>query len=138
MIWQQRVLVVCNSLRRREQLRELLRSRKWRSVEVSDLASALEQTATGRFGCAIVDADLTWTLQSRIVAALKAVDRRIDIVVASNSNSTEQEMALRQQPVFYYFVRGANGGDEDELLLAVAHALKCVRGNITALAGSVA
>ena len=117
------VLVVSGTSGLRQRLVRLLTGCGWWASEAVDLAGVLKELCTGQYGCAIVDGDAGKVPTTEVVAALKAAEPKLGVIVTTSRNTPELEAAMRQQEILYYHVSTPDGADDDELLQAVAEAL---------------
>ena len=91
-------------------------------VEVkSGLAEALEVIKDVEFDCAIIDVDLPETKGYEAARIIKVMAPDLPVIVTAGSNSKELETKVRDQDVFYYYLKSF---DRKELKLAVRAALE--------------
>jgi DNA-binding NtrC family response regulator len=90
-------------------------------VEVAEgVRQAVEKMNDIGFSCMIVDEDLTEMKGYDAVPIFQAISPKIPIIITAAQNTPQQEDRIRQQDVFYYYVKGF---DMDELQMAVDDAL---------------
>ena len=90
-------------------------------VEITEgIRQTVQRLKDVNFSCLIMDEDLMEMKGYDAVPAIKAISPRIPVIVTAAQNSPEQEARIRQQDVFYYYVKGF---DIHELQMAVDDAL---------------
>jgi CheY-like chemotaxis protein len=83
----------------------------------------VEQLRLGRYGCAVVDANLEGLTKGTVVPVLRAAEPHLALIVTADHNSRELESAVRRQEILYYHVRPPEGIGEAELIEAATGAV---------------
>lgn len=91
-------------------------------VEVSEgIKDAAERVSDVKFDCVIMDVDLPEMPGYKAVAILKAIDRKVQIIMTASENTPELEVKVRRQDIFYYYIKSF---DRKELKQAVRDVFK--------------
>jgi DNA-binding NtrC family response regulator len=88
---------------------------------IVDAVASLKETP---YVAAVVDVGLADTPWDQAVGILKAVDGRLPIIVTAQRNTRELETKVREQNIFYYYIKSF---DAEELKLAVLEAMRLGR-----------
>jgi DNA-binding response OmpR family regulator len=91
----------------------------------SRIVDAVRSLKEALYVAAVVDVGLTDTPWDQAVGILKAVDGKLPIILTAERNTRELEIKVREQDVFYYYIKSF---DAEELRLAVLEALRLSRG----------
>ena len=91
-------------------------------VEVSASLSAMaERIRDARFDCIIMDVDLPEMAGYKAVSIVKTIDPSVQVIMTAAKNSVELEAQVRQQDIFYYYIKSF---DREELIEAVRDVFK--------------
>lgn len=101
-------------------LSALLSSQGYEVETTGGIRSAVQRLKDVCFCCVIMDEDLMEMKGYDAVPVIKAISPGVPVIVTATQNSPEQEARIRQQDVFYYYVKGF---DIHELQMAVDDAL---------------
>jgi len=115
-----RVLVVDPDTAFADKVGTLLSSYGYEVETVQNIRQAVAAVGAKDFSCVIVDEDLAEMKGYDAVPLLKAISPEPPVIVTAARNSQEQEARIRQQDIFYYYVKGIDIG---ELTMAVDDAL---------------
>ena len=86
-------------------------------VETTDtLADAIKKLSNGDFACIILEVDLLEMKGYEAVSVLKNINPGIKIIMTTQRNSKELEAKIREQDIFFYFIKSFG---KDELSLAI-------------------
>lgn len=86
-------------------------------VETSDsLTDAIKRLSNGDFACLILEVDLPEMKGYEAVSVLKNINPGIKIIMTTQRNSKELEAKVREQDIFFYFIKSFG---KDELSLAI-------------------
>lgn len=86
-------------------------------VETGDsLPEAIKKLSNGDFACLILDVDLPGMKGYEAVSILKNLNPHIKIIMTTQRNSKELEAKVREQDIFFYFIKSFG---KDELSLAI-------------------
>jgi two-component system response regulator PilR (NtrC family)/two-component system response regulator HydG len=86
-------------------------------VETGDsLTEAIKKLSNGDFACLILDVDLPEMKGYEAVSILKNLKPHIKIIMTTQRNSKELEAKVREQDIFFYFIKSFG---KDELSLAI-------------------
>ncbi len=129
-----RVLVLDPHPQTRAQFEQLFAGESVSLVFYERLADAVRALSESAFQCAVVDMELIEMPGHQAVPILKAVDRRVPIVVTAATNSREQEIQVCREDIFFYFIKSFCGS---ELKLAVAEAVRQSRAAGTSRPGEL-
>ncbi len=91
-------------------------------VEVSvSIRAMAERIRDARFDCIIMDVNLPEMAGYKAVSIVKTIDQSVQVIMAAAENSAELEAEIRQQDIFYYYIKSF---DQEELIEAVRDAFK--------------
>jgi DNA-binding NtrC family response regulator len=85
---------------------------------IVDAVRSLKETP---YSAAVVDVGLADTPWDQAVGILKAVDAGLPIILTAERNTRELESKVREQDIFYYYIKSF---DAEELRLAVLEAMR--------------
>ncbi len=86
-------------------------------VEISEsLTDAIKKLSNGNFTCLILDVNLPEMKGYEAVPILKNINPGIKIIMTTQRNSRELEAKVREQDIFFYFIKSFG---KDELSLAI-------------------
>jgi len=81
---------------------------------------ALKVASEGGLDCLIMDLDLPEMKDFDAVSIFRNLDPNIKIVITAKKNSMEMESKIREQDIYYYFIKSFS---KDELKLVINNAL---------------
>lgn len=86
-------------------------------VEITGgIREAAETIKDVKFDCVIMDVNLPRMRGYEAVSILKAIDPKVQIIMTSSENTMDLEVKVRQQDIFYYYIKSF---DREELKEAV-------------------
>ena len=116
-----RILVLDPNPLAQQGVQNLLAKESFAIDMCGQLVDAVRALKEEKFNCAIVDVQLPETPGYQAVPILKAIDPSLPIILTAEKNSRELESKVREQDVFYYYIKSF---DQDELRLAVIEAVR--------------
>lgn len=91
-------------------------------VEISEgIREAAERIKDVKFDCVIMDVDLPEMKGYEAVPVLRAIDPKVQIIMTAVENTVELEVEVREQDIFYYYIKSF---DREELKEAVRDVFK--------------
>jgi DNA-binding NtrC family response regulator len=91
-------------------------------VEVNaNISAVAKRIREARFDCVIMDVDLPEMPGYKAVSILKAIDPDVQIIMTAAENTAELEAEVREQDIFYYYIKSF---DQEELIEAVQDVFK--------------
>ncbi|MFC1633522.1 response regulator [Planctomycetota bacterium] len=91
-------------------------------VEVSPSVNSMaERIRDVKFDCIIMDVNLPEMPGHKAVSILKTIDPKVQVIMTSAENTPELETEVRQQDIFYYYIKSF---DREELIEAVRDVFK--------------
>jgi CheY-like chemotaxis protein len=91
-------------------------------VEISEgVTDGLQKLKEMEFDCLIIDVELPEMKGYQALPIVRTVDPKIDIIMTAARNSPELEARVREQNIFYYYIKSF---DREELRLAVHDVFK--------------
>ena len=91
-------------------------------VEISEgIREAVERIKDVKFDCVIMDVDLPEMKGYEAVPVLRAIDPKVQIIMTAAENTVELEVEVREQDIFYYYIKSF---DREELKEAVRNVFK--------------
>jgi DNA-binding response OmpR family regulator len=113
---EKRVLVIDPDLRVRQDLARFLKSEGYYVETGRNLSEAIKKVPNGGFSCLIMDVDLPEMKGYEAVSILKNLDPGLKIIMTTRRNSKKLEAKVREQDIFYYFIKSFG---QEELKLAI-------------------
>ncbi len=92
----------------------------WEVEAVPTLKEAVGRMKQVRFDCIVMDVDLPDMAGYDAVPVMKTIDPGVNIVVTVGTNTKELEARMREEDIFYYYIKSF---DVEELKLAVRSAI---------------
>jgi DNA-binding NtrC family response regulator len=92
----------------------------WEVEAVPTLKEAVSRMKQVKFDCIVIDVDLPDMAGYDAVPVMKTIDPGANIVVTVGSNTKELETRVRNEDIFYYYIKSF---DVEELKLAVRSAI---------------
>ena len=86
---------------------------------IGSLAEAIKKLSGSSIPCVILDVDLPEMKGYEAVSVLKNINPDLKIIMTTRTNSRELEAKVREQDVFFYFIKSFG---KDELKLAIHNA----------------
>jgi DNA-binding NtrC family response regulator len=91
-------------------------------VEISEgLTTAAERLSDVKFDCVIIDVNLPEMEGFKAAPILKVINPNVRIIMTSADNTMDLEEKVRQQDIFYYYIKSF---DQEELQEAVRDVFK--------------
>ncbi len=113
---EKRILILDPNHNERTVMAAFLKGQNYQ-VEISDsLTDAIKKLSNGDFTCLILDVNLLEMKGYEAVPILKNINPRIKIIMTTQRNSKELEAKVREQDIFFYFIKSFG---KDELSLAI-------------------
>lgn len=113
---ERKILIIDPDTHERKALVDYLRKEKY-SVETGEgLADAVKKLAQNHFPCIIMDVDLPEMKGYDAVSILKNIEPKTKIIVTTKKNSKDLEAKVREQDIFFYFIKSFG---KEELKLAI-------------------
>jgi DNA-binding NtrC family response regulator len=112
-----RVLVIDPDERFQKEMEGLLETRVSAIDTCSSFAEGLRRLSKFRYGCVIMEARLPEMMGYDAVPILRAIDPGTEIIVTTAENSKDLEKSIRDQNVFFFYIKSFERG---ELELAVS------------------
>jgi DNA-binding response OmpR family regulator len=113
---EKRVLVIDPDLRVRRDLAAFLRNERYFVETGRNLSEAIRKIPGGGFSCLIMDVDLPEMKGYEAVSILKNLDSGLKIIMTTRRNSKKLEAKVREQDIFFYFIKSFG---KEELKLAL-------------------
>ena len=89
-------------------------------VEIGEgLTDAVKKLSEGHFKCLLMDVELPEMKGYEAVAIIKKIDPHLKIILTSKENSKELETKVREQNIFFYFIKSF---EKEELKLVIHNA----------------
>lgn len=86
-------------------------------VEISEsFTDTIKKLSNGDFACLILDVNIPEMKGYEAVPILKNINPHIKIIMTTQRNSRELEAKVREQDIFFYFIKSFG---KDELSLAI-------------------
>jgi DNA-binding NtrC family response regulator len=82
----------------------------------SNLTEGVKKLSCEDFDCLILDVDLPEMKGYEAVSIFKSIDPKISVIMTSKKNSRELESKVREQDIFFYFIKSFR---KEELKLAI-------------------
>jgi len=92
---------------------------------VEGLLDAVKKISEGSIDCLIMDVDLPEMKGYEAVPIIKKIEPGIRIIITARKNTKELEAKIREQDVFFYFIKSFK---KEELKLALKSALNSIGG----------
>ena len=80
------------------------------------ISDALNKITGHKFNCLIMDVHLPGMKGYEFVPILKNMDSNLKIIITTKKNTKKLETKVREQDVFYYFIKSFG---KDELIMAI-------------------
>jgi len=91
-------------------------------VEISEgVTDGLQKLKDIKFDCLIIDVELPEMKGYKALPIVRTVDPKIDVIMTAARNTPELEARVREQDIFYYYIKSF---DREELRLAVHDVFK--------------
>ncbi|MBM3297145.1 MAG: response regulator [Candidatus Aminicenantes bacterium] len=111
-----RLLVIDPDSRTRKVLAGLLKNEGYEPETARNLSEAIHKVPGSDFFCLVMDVDLPEMKGYKAVPVLKNLDPALKIIMTTRRNSKKLETRVRQEDIFYYFIKSFGN---EELKLAV-------------------
>ncbi len=116
-----KILIVDPDINTQKELLSLFSSEGCR-VEISEgVTNGLQKLKDIKFDCLIMDVELPEMKGYQALPIVRTVDPKIDIIMTAARNTPELEARVREQDIFYYYIKSF---DREELRLAVHDVFK--------------
>lgn len=116
-----RVLIIDPNPQERRRLVASLREENYVIETGKNLTEAIQKIAQGGVVCVVMNINLPEMKAYEAVPILRNIDPQLKIILTTNKNTKRLEAKVRQQEIFYYFIKSFG---EDELKLAIQNAFK--------------
>ena len=116
-----RIFIIDPETHTRNALSVLFRKEGYEVEAGPGITGSVERIKNVGYDCVIVDVDLPEMKGYEAVQILKTINPKIQIIITAAKNSLEQEAKVREQDIFYYYIKSF---DREELRLAVDSAFK--------------
>jgi DNA-binding NtrC family response regulator len=113
---EQKILIIDPDINGRKELADYLVQKKYKVETGEGLADAVKKLAKDHFPCIIVDVDLPEMKGYDAVSILKNIEPKTKVIVTTKKNSKELEAKVREQDIFFYFIKSFG---KEELKLAI-------------------
>ena len=113
------ILIVDPNHDERVVMASFLRSEDYAVDTSGILAEAIKKLSGSSIPCVILDVDLPEMKGYEAVSVLKNINPDLKIIMTTRTNSRELEAKVREQDVFFYFIKSFG---KDELKLAIHNA----------------
>lgn len=116
-----KILIIDPDTDTEKELLSLFSSEGYR-VEISEgVTDGLQKLKDIKFDCLIMDVELPEMKGYQALPIVRTVDPKIDVIMTAARNTPELEARVREQDVFYYYIKSF---DREELRLAVHDVFK--------------
>ncbi len=113
---ERKILIIDPDKNERKELADYLAREKYTVETGLGLADAVKKLAQNHFPCIIVDVNLPEMKGYDAVSIIKNIEPRTKIIVTTKKNSKELEAKVREQDIFFYFIKSFG---KEELRLAI-------------------
>ena len=111
-----RILIIEPDSRVTNEYLSFFRNNDYDIDTTSCITKAVERIENVHFDCIIMDVNLPEMKGYEAVQILKTIDPKIQVVITAAENTKELEAKVREQDIFYYYIKSF---DKEELRLAV-------------------
>jgi len=119
------ILIIDPNLTDRTVMATFLKSENFCVETGEGLLDAVKKISEGSIDCLIMDVDLPEMKGYEAVPIIKKIEPKIRIIITARKNTKELEAKIREQDVFFYFIKAFK---KEELKLALKSALKSIGG----------
>lgn len=116
---EQKILIIDPNHDQRTVMASFLRAEHYTVESGENLTDAIRNLHRARYRCLILDVDLPEMKGYEAVSVLKSIQPEIRIIMTSKENSRELEARVREQDIFFYFIKSFG---KEELKLAIQNA----------------
>jgi len=120
-VGRRRILVVDADCQAADQVSALLAEEDLGIEAAGGVGQAAEMIRNAKYDCVIVDVNLPDMKGYEAVPVLKTIDPEIQIIMTASENTLELEAKVRQQDIFYYYIKSF---DAEELREAIRDVFK--------------
>jgi len=120
-VGRRRILVVDADCQAADQVSALLAEEDLGIEAAGGVGQAAEMIRNAEYDCVIVDVNLPDMKGYEAVPVLKTIDPEIQIIMTASENTLELEAKVRQQDIFYYYIKSF---DAEELREAIRDVFK--------------
>ncbi len=117
---EKRILIIDSDEKDRNVIATFLKQHNFSVETEKGLSGAFQKVSDGWFDCLIMDVDLPEMKGFDAVSIIRNLDPNIKIIMTAKKNSMELESKVREQDIYYYFIKSFN---KDELRLVINNAL---------------
>lgn len=117
---EKRILIIEPNCTERTVLAAFLRGEDYHVETGKSLPDAINKISANGYDCMIMDVNLPEMKGYEAVSIIKNIDPKIKIIMTTNKNSKSLEAKVREQDVFFYFIKSFG---KEELKLAIQNAL---------------
>jgi len=119
------ILIIDPNLTDRTVMATFLKSENFCVETGEGLLDAVKKISEGSIDCLIMDVDLPEMKGYEAVPIIKKIEPGIRIIITARKNTKELEAKIREQDVFFYFIKSFK---KEELKLALKSALNSIGG----------
>ena len=111
-----KILIVDHDHDDRAVMASFLKADNYHVETGNNLTDGMKKLSNDSFDCLILDVDLPEMKGYEAVSIFKRIDPKIKVIMTSKSNTRELESKVREQDIFFYFIKTFN---KEELKLAI-------------------
>jgi len=119
------ILIIDPNLTDRTIMATFLKSENFCVETGEGFLDAVKKISEGGIDCLIMDVDLPEMKGHEAVPIIKKIEPGIRIIITARKNTKELEAKIREQDVFFYFIKSFK---KEELKLALKSALNSIGG----------
>ncbi len=113
-----RVLIIDPDLDLAHELCSRFLEKGYDAENCKGITEAIQRIKNVKFSCVIMDTQIPEMMGYEAVPILKALDPLLKIIMTTSENSRELEIKVREQEIFYYYIKSF---DRKELEQAVSN-----------------
>ena len=111
-----KVLIIDPDHNERTVMASFLKGGNYQIETANNLTSAIIKLSNENFDCLVLDVDLPEMKGYEAVSVLKRLNPEVKVIMTSKTNNRELESKVREQDIFYYFIKTFK---KEELKLAI-------------------
>lgn len=116
-----KILIIDPDQNERTVTAAFLKAENYRVEVVDGLTPAIKKLSDNQYNCLLLDVDLPEMKGYDAVTILKNLAAHTKIIITSKNNSKELEAKVREQDIFFYFIKSFG---KDELKMAIKNAFE--------------